>query len=75
MGINIVKEKPTQKGTVKFFKSGWGFITGDDGKDYFAHYSQVNQLGHKDLFEDQKVTFVPENTAKGLSATLISVIE
>lgn len=31
------------KGTVKFFNTGkgFGFITGEDGKDYFVHSSGV----------------------------------
>jgi len=30
------------KGTVKWFnkEKGFGFITGEDGKDVFAHFSQ-----------------------------------
>jgi CspA family cold shock protein len=32
------------KGTVKWFneEKGFGFITGEDGKDVFAHFSQIN---------------------------------
>ena len=45
------------KGTVKFFNSskGFGFITGEDGKDYFVH-----QTGLKDgvtLSDNDSVTF------------------
>ena len=31
------------KGTVKFFeeKKGYGFIAGDNGKDYFFHWSDI----------------------------------
>lgn len=33
-----------QYGIVKFFnkKSGFGFITGNDGKDYFMHITSIN---------------------------------
>ena len=33
------------KGTVKFFNSGkgFGFITGEDGKDYFVHSSALKE--------------------------------
>ena len=33
-------------GTVKWFNAekGFGFITGEDGTDVFAHFSQINQM-------------------------------
>ncbi|WP_148581910.1 cold shock domain-containing protein, partial [Alkalibaculum bacchi] len=45
-------------GTVKWFNSdkGFGFITGEDGKDVFAHFSQINVDGFKTLEEGQNVT-------------------
>ena len=47
------------KGTVKFFnnKKGWGFITGEDEKDYFFHYSQIQMQGRKELFDGDIVYF------------------
>ena len=47
------------KGTVKWFnnKKGYGFITGEDGKDYFFHYSQIQMQGRKELFDRDKVYF------------------
>ena len=52
------------KGTVKWFNSqkGYGFITGEDGKDIFVHYSGINKDGFKSLEEGQSVTY---NTAEG----------
>lgn len=46
-------------GTVKWFNAvrGFGFITGDDGKDYFVHFSQIQMEGFKKLHADQKVEF------------------
>ncbi|MCG2731071.1 MAG: cold-shock protein, partial [Acetobacterium sp.] len=40
-------------GTVKWFNSekGFGFITGEDGKDVFAHFSQIQSSGYKSLEE------------------------
>ncbi len=44
-----VIEEPTEeervKGTVKFFNpnKGFGFITGDDGKDYYIHESGLKE--------------------------------
>ena len=47
------------KGTVKWFNSqkGFGFITDENGKDVFVHYSGLNMEGYKNLEENQKVEF------------------
>lgn len=47
------------KGTVKWFnnKKGYGFITCEDGKDYFFHYSQIQMQGRKALFDGDIVYF------------------
>ncbi|WP_213818523.1 cold-shock protein [Garciella nitratireducens] len=62
-------------GTVKWFNSekGYGFITGEDGKDIFAHYSQINGSGFKTLEEGQKVTFSVAQGQKGLQAENIEI--
>ena len=48
------------RGTVKWFndKSGYGFITGEDGKDVFFHFSSIHMKGHKSLDADDMVEFV-----------------
>ncbi|NTW71814.1 MAG: cold-shock protein [Eubacteriaceae bacterium] len=63
-------------GTVKWFNAdkGFGFITGDDGKDVFAHYSQINSNGFKTLEEGQKVTFDLAQGPKGPQAENIMVV-
>ena len=45
------------EGTVKFFNEvkGFGFITGDDGKEYFVHVSGLKE-GTK-IAEGDKVKF------------------
>lgn len=58
------------KGKVKFFnvKKGWGFIEGEDGKDYFVHYSDLQMEGFKKLKEGQEVSFSVKEGDKGLQA-------
>ncbi|APM40207.1 cold-shock protein [Clostridium kluyveri] len=63
-------------GTVKWFNEtkGFGFITGEDGKDVFAHFSQINSEGYKSLDEGQKVSFDKVKGQKGPQAENITVI-
>ncbi len=64
------------KGTVKWFNAekGYGFITGEDGKDVFAHFSQINAEGFKTLEEGQEVSFEVVEGQKGLQAGNIQII-
>lgn len=63
------------KGIVKWFNSakGYGFITDDQGKDLFVHYSNLNMDGFKTLEEGQSVTFDITNGEHGLQATNVTV--
>ena len=63
-------------GTVKWFNAekGFGFITGEDGKDVFAHFSQIKSDGYKTLEEGQKVSFDIANGQKGPQAENITII-
>ena len=63
------------KGTVKWFNNqkGFGFITGEDGKDVFVHFSGLNMEGFKTLEEGQNVD-VTEGE-KGPQATNVTVIQ
>ncbi|MBW2963982.1 cold shock domain-containing protein [Candidatus Woesearchaeota archaeon] len=62
------------EGTVKWFRTekGYGFITGEDGKDYFVHHKQVPQ--GVELEQGQKVEFEPVETDKGVQAQNIKVL-
>ena len=62
-------------GTVKWFNAekGFGFITGEDGNDVFAHFSQINIDGFKTLEEGQNVTFDVVEGEKGPQAENISI--
>ena len=63
-------------GTVKWFngQKGFGFITGEDGNDVFAHFSQINSEGYKSLDEGQKVSYDVVDGPKGPQAENITVI-
>lgn len=50
------------KGQVKWFNTqrGYGFIVGEEEKDYFVHYSQIQMEGFKTLSEGDIVSFEVE---------------
>lgn len=54
-------------GKVKWFDvlKGYGFIEGDDGKDYFVHETCVER-GY--LYDNVPVEFDPTKGSKGLKA-------
>ncbi len=58
------------KGTVKWFNNqkGYGFISDENGKDVFVHYSGLVGDGFKSLEEGQKVEFDVQDGAKGPQA-------
>lgn len=60
-----------KKGTVKWFSKAYGFITGEDGVDYFAHYSDIQVNGYKTLEAGQEVEFDVIETDKGVQAVNI----
>ncbi|HKM29670.1 MAG TPA: cold-shock protein [Bacilli bacterium] len=63
-------------GVVKWFDSekGYGFITMDDGKDIFVHYSVINCDGHKTLLQGQRVSFETTDGNRGLQAKDVTII-
>ena len=62
------------KGTVKWFSNskGYGFISDENGKDVFVHYSGLNMEGLKSLEEGQAVEFDVVDGAKGPQATNVT---
>lgn len=63
------------KGTVKWFneEKGFGFITGEDGKDVFVHFSQINKNGFKTLKENEEVEYSVTKSVRGMQAENITV--
>ena len=57
-------------GKVKWFNAekGYGFITSEDGKDVFVHFSALQMDGFKVLEEGDKVEFEVVNGEKGPQA-------
>lgn len=64
------------QGMVKWFNEtkGYGFITTDDGKDVFVHYSAIQGDGFKTLGEGQRVSFDITQGTKGDQASNVSKI-
>lgn len=60
------------KGTVKFFDSTkkFGFITGEDGKEYFVHQSALAE--GVTIAENDAVTFDTEEAEKGAKAVNVT---
>lgn len=58
------------KGKVKMFnqEKGYGFITTEDGKDVFFHYSQLVMEGFKTIDNDVEVEFELVETDRGPQA-------
>lgn len=64
------------KGTVKWFNAekGFGFITAEDGKDVFVHFSQIQKDGFKTLAEGEAVSFEIVESEKGIQASNVEAV-
>jgi len=63
-------------GTVKWFQSakGFGFISAEDGNDYFVHHTSILGDGFRTLDEGAKVSFIIEESDRGPRAVDVAVI-
>jgi cold shock protein len=60
-------------GVVKWFspKKGYGFITMEDGREVFVHYSSIDGDGFRSLEQGEKVRFEMTQGPKGLQASKV----
>ena len=61
-------------GKVKWFNAekGYGFITTEEGKDVFVHYSAIQCDGFRTLEEGDSVTFEVKESNRGPQASNVS---
>ena len=61
-------------GAVKWFdeKKGYGFIAGQDGRDIFVHFSDIQADGFRKLAEGETVEYELLQGQKGPRATNVS---
>ena len=70
-----MEERSKMEGTVKFFnrRKGFGFVSGDDGKDYFVHFTALAEGTF--LRDNDKVSFEAADGEKGLKAEKVELLE
>ncbi|MFA6461181.1 MAG: cold shock domain-containing protein [Candidatus Woesearchaeota archaeon] len=63
------------QGTVKFFnrKKGFGFISGEDGKDYFVHFTSLAKGTF--IRDNDVVSFDTGEGERGLKAENVQLIK
>ena len=63
------------EGTVKWFntKKGYGFIAGEDGEEYFVHYTAVPREIR--LRDNDRVSFEPADGDRGKQAQNITLLQ
>lgn len=65
------------QGKVKWFNAqkGYGFVVGEDGKDYFAHQTAILMDGFRQLSPDDAVEFEVVEDPKGPRAANVKRLE
>ena len=63
-------------GRIKFFSKpkGWGFIVGEDGRDYFVHNSAIVPRYKWTPQPDEQVKFDLDLSPKGLQAINVTKV-
>ncbi|MCD4826849.1 MAG: cold shock domain-containing protein [Acholeplasmataceae bacterium] len=64
------------KGTVKWFDAdkGYGFISSEDNKDIFVHFSAIQTEGYKTLAEGDQVEFEVKDGDRGPQAANVNKV-
>jgi cold shock protein len=68
-----LSEELVMNGNVKFFNNskGFGFIVGEDGKDYFFHYTGI--VEGVQVRDNDSVTFEVEEGDRGAKAVNVNL--
>jgi len=75
--MDITMSDETLSGIVKKIREGYGFITGEDGKDYFLHWTSIAKESPKDFRQlevGDKVEFKWKLAEKGPRALDVMVL-
>lgn len=70
-------EEVRETGAIRKLKEdGYGFIAGDDGRDYFFHWSamEMTSKNFRELKVQERVTFLVINGSKGPRAVQVRVL-
>ncbi len=78
MAMAMTATAETMRGSVKWFdvRKGFGFISDEDGVDWYVHFSNIIMDGFKKLRPGQKVSFIADEDGNGRSAAKeVTIIE